>query len=117
MELKFDKSCRSLTVILHEEIDHHTSGALRRKIDDAVINQGAENIIFDFSDVKFTDSSAIGLIMGRKKFISPLGGKVILSGMGKREEKLFSMSGIYAIAEKCENIAEAKKLLKEGVRR
>ena len=57
MELRFTKRNQTLIAHISGEIDHHTSGELRLKIDRALEQISGKNIIFCFREVTFMDSS------------------------------------------------------------
>ncbi len=90
---------RLLTVHMNGELDHRYAEQVRKSIEKEIRRTGALNIAFDFSGVSFMDSSGIGLIMGRFKTVSHLGGKVILYGMNKNIERIMRMSGVERIAQ------------------
>ena len=63
-----------LIVSLCGEIDHHNAASLRREIDESMTAFHAKNLILDYSDVSFMDSSGIGLAMGRYNKVKELSG-------------------------------------------
>ena len=88
-----------LTVRLSGELDHFTTAKIKEAVEDELVRTGARNIAFDFSAVTFMDSSGIGMVLGRYKTVSALGGKIILFGMSPETERIMKMSGIDRIAE------------------
>ena len=68
MELRFTKRNQTLIAHISGEIDHHTSGELRLKIDRALEQISGKNIIFCFREVTFMDSSGIGMMIGRYRY-------------------------------------------------
>ena len=58
------------------EIDHHAAQTLRREIDAQVDDRLPELLTLDFSGVTFMDSSGVGLILGRGRHVSALGGRL-----------------------------------------
>ena len=81
MELRFTKRNQTLIAHISGEIDHHTSGELRLKIDRALEQISGKNIIFCFREVTFMDSSGIGLVMGRYRLMQELGGELRVTGV------------------------------------
>ncbi len=114
MKTEYNTRARALVVHLDAEIDHHIAGAVRRDIDEAFLNTRANHIIFDFSCVQFMDSSGIGLIMGRYRLVAPLGGRVVLSGVSERMDRLMSLSGIYKLVRWTKTVNEALQMVKEA---
>ena len=68
---------KTLTALLSGEIDHHWAAILREKIDERAAAAAPAILILDFSAVTFMDSSGIGLILGRHKLVSAMGGVVV----------------------------------------
>ena len=61
-----------LFFLLEEEIDHHTTKELRRKLDYEIERYMPKKVIFDFNSVNFMDSAGIGLLLGRYKIVNML---------------------------------------------
>lgn len=64
---------KTLLVEITEEIDHHTTEKLRRKIDDNITRYMPRKVIFDFNKVSFMDSAGIGMVIGRYKMVNMIG--------------------------------------------
>ena len=58
-----------LCVKLPEEIDHHKSAYISENADRLILAEQVSNVVFDFEDTRFMDSSGIGVIMGRYRKI------------------------------------------------
>ena len=56
-------------------------------------------LTFDFTNVKFMDSSGIGLVLGRTRTMSAVGGRVEIVGASKSIERLFRMAGADKLVE------------------
>ncbi len=83
-----------LTAKIYGEIDHHRAVSIRQKIDGQTESLRPKELHLDFSSVSFMDSSGIGLIMGRYRNISLLGGKLKVINIPKNLQKIISLSGI-----------------------
>lgn len=83
-----------LMIRMPEEIDHHRAVLISRTADDYIAHSKIVNIVFDFEDTKFMDSSGIGVIMGRYKKISCFGGKVFAINTSRRIRQLLAVSGM-----------------------
>lgn len=71
-----------LVIRLPKEIDHCQAEQIRQECERSFMNFIIRDIIFDFSDTSFMDSSGIGLILGRVRQIHRLMEKYIcLAGM------------------------------------
>ena len=75
MEVILLGEIRAILVRIDSELDHHIAGYIREAADGRIRSTNAVNVIFDFSNVSFMDSSGIGMIMGRYKAVKVLGGK------------------------------------------
>ena len=82
------------------EIDHHTARQIREKIDKEIFRIRPTTIYLDFSEVRFMDSSGIGLIIGRSQVAEACGSGVRLVGLSPTIMKLIRLSGI----EKIKNV-------------
>ena len=97
MEFEYLKKDKLLVVKILEEIDHHTTEKMRRKIDDEITRYMPREVIFDFDKVTFMDSAGIGMIIGRYKLIKMLGGNLEIKNVKKSIKKVLEMSGISKI--------------------
>ena len=89
-----------LTASLSGEIDHHCAKEEREEIDSMLFKMKPEILVLDFSEVKFMDSSGIGLIIGRSEVAEGIGCRVQVSGLSRALLRLVRLSGI----EKLRNI-------------
>lgn len=85
---------KTLTALLSGEIDHHWAAILREKIDERAAAAAPAILILDFSAVTFMDSSGIGLILGRHKLVSAMGGVVVVQKAPKDIKRMLSVAGI-----------------------
>lgn len=97
MDIKLSKKGTTLIIRIMEDMDHHSAQYLRQKIDNELIKSTVKNIIFDFSNVNFMDSSGIGIIVGRYKNIQKLNGKAAIINANPKIMQIFEMSGILKI--------------------
>lgn len=111
MELTCNCYNRNLIIKINGEIDHHTSEMIRDKVDKEFSRNNAKNIIFDFSNINFMDSSGIGVIMGRYRHTKQLGGNVAIVGANASLDRIFNISGLHKIINSYENMEQALKNL------
>lgn len=114
MQITCQLKKRTLIVALDGELDHHTAGQIRGMIEQAITEQKAKHLVFDFSSLHFMDSSGIGMIIGRYKLIKSLGGNVFLVCGGGRIEKLIALSGLTRLIPVYKTVDEALTNIKEG---
>ena len=96
----------SLVVHLDKELDHHQAEIIRNDTKEYIEYCQIKNIIFDFCNTTFMDSSGIGLIMGRYKVLSENGGRVYAVEVNERVKRIFRMSGLFKIVEVFDNLDE-----------
>ena len=99
MEENFQVIDNYMMVKMPEEVDHHKSVYISKKADDFILQEGFGNVVFDFEDTKFMDSSGIGIIIGRFKKISYFGGKVFAINADTRIKRTLMLCGLHKIIE------------------
>ena len=112
MQIIFQTKEKTLIVKLIGELDHHVAGGVKERIDKKITSGAIKNLIFDFSALSFMDSSGIGFVMGRYRQAHEKGGRAFIVGANDYVDKIFEMSGIYQIIQKCETVEEACTLIK-----
>lgn len=99
MSLQVDtqKIGTTLIVRLQGELDHHTAEIVRNRVDAELDNEVCRNVIFALVGLDFMDSSGLGVILGRYKKVSQLGGKMALCAVTDSVRKIFELSGVLKI--------------------
>ena len=97
MEEDFKVIDNYLMVKMPKEVDHHNSGYISKTADKFIMKDGIGNVVFDFEDTHFMDSSGIGIIMGRYKKISCFGGHVYVIHADQRIRRMLAVSGMLKI--------------------
>ncbi len=98
MSVEIKATGETVTAFLKGEIDHHTAGDMRRKIDESVDLNMPDVLSLDFSAVTFMDSSGIGLVMGRYRSISKYDGILRIVGTSEQQRKIMRLAGLGKIA-------------------
>lgn len=98
MSVKIINEENKITALLSGEIDHHNAKDLRRDIDFFIHEVQPEELILDFSEVGFMDSSGIGLVMGRYKLMQEIEGTLIVRNPPDHIRKVMRLSGIDRLA-------------------
>lgn len=88
-----------LMVRLPEEVDHHRAAFICESADRFIVKENVCNVIFDFEDTRFMDSSGVGIIMGRYKKIACFGGRVYAIHVDRQIQRILRMSGLNEIVE------------------
>lgn len=95
--LSFSRTKNALTAHICCEIDHHTAGRLRSRIDHELFCERPRVLCLNFREVRFMDSSGIALILGRVESAGAVGAEVHLDGLSPTLFKLVRLSGIERI--------------------
>ena len=90
----------ALVVSLAGELDHSAAGHVRVELDALIADTHARSLVFDLSQLRFMDSSGIGLIIGRYKLMKRQGGSVAIAGSNPRIDRIFEMAGLYQLVER-----------------
>ena len=77
MEIKYRNYNNVLYVMLDGELDEHTAKYTSKQLDEIFMSTISKQIIIDLSEMKFMDSTGIGVLIGRYKIM-----KDILSNFG-----------------------------------
>lgn len=97
MKIDYEKETRTLTVHIENEIDHHSCEQMKKEMDYEIQKKAPKKLIFDMKQVKFMDSSGIGLILGRYKYLLRIGGETEIVNTKKEVKRILDMSGIFKI--------------------
>ncbi|MCI8315156.1 MAG: anti-sigma factor antagonist [Lachnospiraceae bacterium] len=88
-----------LCIKMPQEVDHHGAAGIRECADRLILDDKVKNIVFDFENTTFMDSSGLGIIIGRYRKISCFGGKVYAINTSERINRILKASGMSAIIE------------------
>lgn len=92
MKYKFDENV--LNINLDEELDMSTCKTLRTVIDGYIMRYQPKEFVFDLSDVKFMDSSGLGLIIGRYNLLNLINSKMTILNPNKSIKRVLELSSI-----------------------
>ena len=97
MKYQVQENC--LTIYLPREVDHHNAEEIKAEADAVIDRNHIRYVIFDFDRTDFMDCSGIGVIMGRYKTISLIGGEVWAVHTNERIRKILTLSGVTKIMQ------------------
>ena len=66
-----------LIATLRGELDNHKANQIRSDISSSIFTGQARAVIWDLEGLGFMDSAGIGLILGRMRDLSPIGGETL----------------------------------------
>ncbi len=99
MSINLDVGEESIVAYISGEIDHHSAKEIREVIDCAAERTSPKMLVLDFRGVTFMDSSGIGLVMGRYKLMSSLGGELEVVNVNSHIKKVMKISGLDNLAK------------------
>lgn len=90
---------QTLIFSMPKELDHHVAQHLCKELDSLIESHVIKELVLDFKQTEFMDSSGIGVIIGRGKTMQFRGGKVYAAHMGKRVQMIFDSVGLGRMVE------------------
>ena len=100
MEIHASKKGPRMHARLCGELDHHSAEQARNMLDTMLHDTTIRDLTLDLSGVTFMDSAGLGVILGRYRILSLRGGKLTVCGMSSAIDRIFRMSGLYAIVDR-----------------
>lgn len=92
--MKYNYNEGNLSIELEEELDMHTCKILRNVIDGYIMKYQPVEFEMDLSNVKFMDSSGIGLIMGRYNLVKLMDSKFVITNPNNSIKRILELSNI-----------------------
>jgi stage II sporulation protein AA (anti-sigma F factor antagonist) len=113
LSLHIDLSSKDdiLIIRLVGELDHHTAEQLRSKVEEKMDQHGIKHILLNLKDLTFMDSSGLGVILGRYKRVTQLGGQMIICAISPSIYRLFELSGMFKILKIVDSEQQALEVL------
>lgn len=108
MDFVTEKHGNTLLVKIAGDLDLQTSPSFRTVVESELERYPyLRNLLLDFQETTFIDSSGLGVILGRFKQISQKGGKLSAVSVPNQLSKLFELSGLMRIMEIFPSVDEA----------
>lgn len=101
----------TLFIRLTGELDHHTSIHLRDRINSLMDKFEIKNMVFNFKNLTFMDSSGIGVMLGRYQQVKQKKGLLLVCELNANVEKIIQLSGLYKILIITKDEAQASSYL------
>ncbi len=112
MEIIFEVHEAVMTARLFGELDHHAAAEIRETIDSSLKQYAMRDLVFDFANVTYMDSSGIGVVLGRYRKLSEAGGSVAIAACTKSVRTILNLAGVFSLMPYAETKEEAVALLK-----
>lgn len=103
----FEVKGETLIINLPEELDHHTAGIIREHTDSYFTCKKIRDVVFNYQNTSFMDSSGIGLVMGRYREVHYLKGDIYIVGINEKISRILEISGLYRVAKREKDVETA----------
>jgi len=84
----------SMVITIAGELDLRVADKLRTELDELINKNPGKDLILDFSNVNFIDSSGLGVLLGRYKKLHPSGTKIYIKEVQPQVKRVLELSGI-----------------------
>ena len=89
-----------LYISLEGELDEHTAEYTRINLDSAMTGLNVAQIVIDLANLRFMDSTGIGVLIGRYKKMKDRNVPIYISNPSSQAERIFKMTGLYSLMPK-----------------
>ncbi len=83
-----------MVITINGELDLRVADKLRTELDELIDRNPGKDLVLDFSNVNFIDSSGLGVLLGRFKKIHPSGMKMYIKEVQPQVKRVLELSGI-----------------------
>ncbi len=97
--IKYEVSGQALTYYMPKELDHHVAQKMCKELDMLVDAYMIKELVLDFQETEFMDSSGVGVMIGRSKTMQFHEGKLCVKNMKNRIDSIFRSAGLQKIIE------------------
>jgi anti-sigma B factor antagonist len=80
-------------ISLSGEVDLYTAPEFKQQLLE-VVGQGGKNVVIDFTNTTFIDSTTLGVLVGGVKRLRPNGGQLSLVCSDRNITKIFEITGL-----------------------
>jgi anti-sigma B factor antagonist len=94
------------TISLSGEVDLYTAPEFKQQLLE-LVGQGAKDVIVDFTNTTFIDSTTLGVLVGGVKRLRPNGGQLSLVCSDRNITKIFEITGLDKVFPIYETRSEA----------
>lgn len=97
MQVKQRNHKNTLFISLDGELDEHTAEYTRINLDQAMLQTRAAQVVIDLANLRFMDSTGIGVLIGRYKKMKDRNVPIYIANPSTQAERIFKMTGLYSI--------------------
>ena len=96
----------SVIFVLEERLDAHNSDQLKAEMN-RLFEEGRKNAIVDLTDVRFIDSSGLGVLVSGYKNASTKQGSLKLSGLQTQVKSMFELTRLHRVFDIFQTVDDA----------
>ncbi len=111
MKVSFEQTGKVTVARVAGELDMLAAEAFRTQLDAVLEQELTRNLVLNFKEVDFIDSSGLGVLLGRYKKLSQAEGKMAIVAPQPQVKRILELSGIMRIMNIYPSEAEAIKKL------
>lgn len=97
--LPYTISGKTLVYQMPRELDDHVAKQLCNELDRLVETYSVMELVLDFTQTEFMDSSGIGVVIGRSKTMHFREGTLSAANLGERVSAIFHAAGLSKIVQ------------------
>lgn len=107
MNLKTEANGKQMVIFVREErLDAHNSGDLKTEMN-RLFAEGSKELIVDLKDVRFIDSSGLGVLVSGFKNASSRQGTIKLSGLQNQVKSMFELTRLHRVFDIFQTVDDA----------
>jgi anti-sigma B factor antagonist len=107
MNLKTEAHAEVMVIIVREErLDAHNSDELKVEMNH-LFESGTKNLVIDLKEVRFVDSSGLGVLVSGFKNASTRQGSIKLSGLQAQVKSMFELTRLHRVFDIYQTVDEA----------
>lgn len=107
MNLKTELNGNLMVIFVREErLDAHNSDQLKAEIN-RIFEQGTKDILLDLKEVRFIDSSGLGVLVSGFKNASTRQGSLRLCGLQTQVKSMFELTRLHRVFDIFQTVDEA----------
>lgn len=114
MDITTDLEGNVLIARIKGELDISTVPLFKEKITNKTESREVKILLLNLNKVSFIDSSGLGAILGRYRYLKKKGGKVLLAGLKPQIKKILTMAGMLKIMNEYKSEESALNEINEG---
>jgi anti-sigma B factor antagonist len=115
MDLSFETRAVGGTTVLAVggDVDLHTAPQLRDRIR-TLVDEGTRRLVVDMTGVEFLDSTGLGTLLGSRKQLVALDGRLALAGLSDHVLKVFEITSLDQVFDIRPTVDEALRGIENG---